>query len=314
MRPKKTTLDQYRFLDLPPEDLYLASQMLDVASVPCRPATLEETLIAVDHREPGALFDALARSRFRVERACLPAGDVLVSSRCDDRRLLIERKTVTDLYRGITGDARHCHEQAERYWLLAQEHATNGELLRVVWLIESEQSGRRQLYNALPKVAQMDGWVNYLVGILGQSIVCTFSTNHSAYLIAKMAQGFVEHALYYPVKVGARRIDRSAQDRQRLAVKPAPRGGAATDHGVIQGAHSLASLLSMLPGVNTRVARGLAATGLSLAQIANLDEQALVRIDGVGARTAAHLRDLFHSLRDHQPQRQETPGSTCRVR
>ena len=302
---------QYRFLDLSPEDLCRASQALDVASVPCHPATIKETVIAVDHREPAALFDALERSPFRVERASLPAGDVLVSSARDDRKLLIERKTVTDLYNGITGDGRHCHEQAERYWLLAQEQALQGGLLRVVWLIEAEQEGRRQLYNALPKIAQMDGWVNYLVAILGQSVVTTFSTNHSAYLIAKMTQGFCEQSLFYPVKVGAQRIDMGRRDRERLTGRAAATDHEPTDHGVIQGSHSLASLLALFPGVSTRVARGLAATGLSLAEITDLEEDALLKIDGVGATTASHLRHLFNSLRGgaKQPARAKESGA-----
>lgn len=289
--------DQYGFLDLAPEDLYRASQTLDVASVPCRAETIKDAVITVDHREPEPLFDTLVRSPFRVERASLPAGDVRVSSERDNRTLLIERKTVTDLYNGITGEERHCHEQAERYWLLAQEQASQGGLLRVVWLIEAEQNGRRQLYNALPKIAQTDGWVNYLVGILGQSVVTTFSTNHSAYLIAKMAQGFLEGCLYYPVKVGAKRIDLGHRERQRLTARPAAPAGEPADHGVIQGAHSLASLLALFPGVSTRAARGLAATGLSLAEIANLGEDALLEIEGVGPTTAARLREIFHSLR-----------------
>ena len=147
------------------------------------------------------------------------------------------------------------------------------------------------------ELTQMDHWLHYMVGVLGHHVVTTLSTNHSAYLIANIIVGVLENSLLDPVTVNGNRIDKGRHEREAIMGRPAATDDVPTDHGVIQDSHSLASLLASFPGVSARVARGLAATGLSLAEIAALEEDALLKIDGIGATTAAHLRHLFHSLR-----------------
>jgi ERCC4-type nuclease len=294
---KKTTVTDYSFRDLSPEELYEESRSLVAGkstSGKClfSASTMRNAVVAVDHREPDELFRLLGKSDLNVIQKNLTEGDVLIQSQADDSRvMLIERKTVTDLYTGITSENRHCHDQAERYWTLANEAAKNGVFIQVVWIIEGEKKGARSLYNCLPQIQNMDGWVNYLTAVLGQHIVQTYSIEHTAYLIAKFIQGFIEQTLINPVRIGNLRVDRSGQARKEARYQLI--GQTDTNHGVTKGSHGLKELLSVLPGINSKVAEGLANTGLSLAEIVNLDKDELKAVKGIGAKTADSIYETF---------------------
>jgi ERCC4-type nuclease len=184
------------------------------------------------------------------------------------------------------------HSQAERHADYVHDRAAQGVHTRVVWIIEGEDEGSRLLYNTLPQVKQTDGMVNYLVGVLGQHIIQSYSTNHTAYLIAKLTQGFLEQELYRPVKVGAVRIDRSKKERRlKSAILP---HSAESYRGVLMAANGLAQMLSLMPGIKTNVAKEMAATGLSLAQIVNMSLEEISALKGVGPKSAKEIHDLFN--------------------
>jgi ERCC4-type nuclease len=285
--------DNFEFRNLSPNDLYNNSLNLNVSKAPFLESTIKNTIIQFDHREPSALHELLFQTRLNVIRCQLNEGDILIRSEVDESRiLLIERKTITDFYQGLVSNDKHCHEQAERYYSLTQEYASKGIFLQVVWIMEGEKNGSRLMYNALPEIKQMDGWVNYIQIILNQHIVQSYSLNHTAYLIAKFVQGFQEQSLFYKVTVGGVRIDKTKTQRKEMEIKPIVNNN--VSHGVIQSKDGIESLLTLIPSINKKVAKELVSTGMSFAEIVNLSENELNNIKGIGKKTAYSIYSTFN--------------------
>ena len=298
-QPYAGRADDFSFKDSTQEALYNEALHLDVTSAPFKDSTLKDAVVLVDHREPSDLFARLSKTGIKdIQLSSLPAGDVLITSKSDSSRvLLIERKTITDLYNNITSDAKHAHEQAERYYRSVVNSASEGVHMQVIWIVECEKNtvGQiRTLYNVLPQVKQMDGWINYISGICGQQTIQTYNLNHTAYIIAKLIQGFIEQSLYYPVKVRNSRVDISSSERKKLNKALVQPSVDITDKGVISAADGLKGLLSLMPGINTRVAHALAMTGKSLAEITAMSEAELNEIRGIGSKTAKIIFQVFN--------------------
>ncbi len=272
------------------QELCEQANNLSIETAPFKDSTRKNALISIDSREPSNLHSLLRRTGLNISRELLDDGDIIIQDKRDpNRMLLIERKCITDAANSVFSS--HLHDQAERYWMKKQEWAREGKELQVIWIFEGENNGSTMMYNTLEQIKQMDGVVNYLIAILNQHVAQTFSTQHTAYLISKFTQGFLEQSLYYPVKVGGIRVDRSKKERQGLA-------GNATEshsnHGVSRAKNGIAGMLACLPGINTKVASALEATGKPYAEIVNLSVNELLTINGIGQKTAVHFFELMN--------------------
>ncbi|WMN81084.1 helix-hairpin-helix domain-containing protein (plasmid) [Vibrio parahaemolyticus] len=289
----------FSFSDSSLEQLYNEALHLDVSSAPFKDSTYKDAIVLVDHREPAELFNKLSSTGIKnVHPTSLPDGDILVTSQSDPSRvLLIERKTLTDLYNNITSDNHHAHEQAERYYRSMVSNANEGIYMQVVWIVEGERKEQgqiRTLYNVLPQVKQMDGWLNYISAICCQQTIQTFNLNHTAYMVAKLIQGFVEQSLYYPVKVRNMRVDMSSTERKKMNKALIQSDSEPSHKGVISASDGLKGILAILPGINTKVAYELAMSGKSLAEIVNMTENELLEIKGIGNKTAKQIFKIFN--------------------
>ncbi|CAH7340990.1 ERCC4 domain-containing protein [Vibrio chagasii] len=299
-RTKKSHPAKFSFANKSPESLYMEADHLDPSSAPFKDSARGRIAIAVDHREPNELVRGIQGIGLNTTIMSLDAGDILISDMGDSSRLLlIERKTLTDLYTNITGDKHHAHHQAERYFDMMVAYAREGVSLQVIWLIEGERTGAgevRGLYNLLPEVKQVDGWLNYLVAICGQYVLPTMNTNHSCYMVAKLAQGWQAKSLHYPVKVGNVRIDKSRAERAAMTGEfQAPVTAEPEHRGVIRADDGLIGMLNILPCINKKIAKNLAETGKSFVEIASMTVDELKAIDGVGEKTAKNIRQVFDS-------------------
>lgn len=284
--------DSFSFVNKSPSGIYADSMTLVPAKAPFKDSTLKNGFIGIDHREPDSLKRAVETIPLDTFSAALPNGDFVIGDRKNpNRELIIERKTITDFYTGIVRDDHHCHEQAERYFTYAQEKAKEGVKVQVIWIIEAEKQGERLIYNTLPEVKQMDGMVSYLTVINGQHVVQSYSEIHTAYLIAKFAQAFIEQALYYPIKVNDVRIDKTKKQRQAISEVIEPAGN---DHGVVISNQGLEQMLSVFPGIRSNVAKALADTGKSFAEIVNMSVNELKGVKGIGEQGAINLHENFN--------------------
>ena len=178
-------------------------------------------------------------------------------------------------------------------------YASEGVSLQVIWIVEGEEASDgtiRGLYNLLPQVKQVDGWMNYLIAVCGQYVVPTFNTNHTCYMIAKLAQGWVEKSLYYPVKVGNVRVDKSRRERTAMTGEfKAPVKAERSHRGVIRADDGLIGMLGIMPCINRKIAENLAKTGRTFVEIVSMTEAELKEIDGIGDKTAKNIRQMFDS-------------------
>lgn len=269
-----------------PEQLHSESLSLDPATIKFKASTLRDTTVFVDHREPKEIAAILTKTKLKVETTTLPEGDFRILCGKSHRQLVIERKRIDDLSQSIRGDAHHAHDQVETYYDLMRSSAAIGIEVKVVWILECYDQGKMTPYHALPEIKHMDGWVNYSLMISDQPSVWSFSPNHTAYLITKFVQGFIERELTYKVKVGDKRIDRK---HEPLMAQSAPRSG-----GVSRAKDGLAGQLAALPGIPTNVARELAKTGKSFSEIVSMDIASLSQVKGVGSKRAAAIFATFN--------------------
>ena len=125
-----------------------------------------------------------------------------------------------------------------------------------------------------------------------QSVHQTWSMKHTVYVANKYIQGFFEQKLAYPVKTGNPNIMRSKQERinaKSTSVKN-------IESGVVRHTSSdLAQMLSYIPAINTKVARNLASTGKSFAEILQMNVDELQKIHGIGDKTAELIYSTFNT-------------------
>jgi hypothetical protein len=125
-------------------------------------------------------------------------------------------------------------------------------------------------------------------------MVQSFNSIHSAYLIHKIAQGFFEKQLPYPVKSdNGHRIDMPAINRNELDSAPLED----INHGVaINERDTLFKMLCTVPAINARAANALIGSGLPLSEILTLTETDLICFDGIAKKTAANIVAAFKEL------------------
>jgi ERCC4-type nuclease len=261
------------------DQLYHEAANLDPSSIKFKNHIRKSLSIVVDHREPDELFTLLDRSQIdSVDIAQMPLGDIFVTD--GKSELIFERKTITDFDVSIRGDDHRAHSQVERYYEYQQSMARKGVAVRFIWIIEGENEGARGLYHGLPEIKQMDGMINYITGISDQYLVSTYNLTHTAYLITKLIQGYFERELTYKVRIHDSRVDKK-HDRVLMDVPESTQ-----DRGVTRKVDGLAPMLSYIPGISSNVAKELAATGKSFAEIVQMNREELLAIKGVGAGKA----------------------------
>lgn len=268
-----------------PAELYEQSMFLDINSAPFIRST-SHLHVTVDTREPKEVYDLIKQGKIEdVEYKALEIGDIMISDTKTGDTLLIERKTVSDLYNSTV--SKHLHSQAERLYEYTQTLRNAGVRCRVIWLVEGEVNGARMLYNAFPEVKQTDGLVNYLTGILGQHVLCTYGMNHLAYLVLRLAQGFHEQQLKYGISTAKTRKERMAE------VSDSAVSGT---HGVKLPQRGQADLLSIIPGINARVASTLYESKVTIAKLCLMEIEELCKIDGLGPKSAEKIYNALHSV------------------
>ena len=211
----------------------------------------EPTTLVVDHREPAEMVDLLRGvSNLVVEVAALEVGDYVAPG-----RLVLERKTATDLVNSVTEDAKRVFSQSDRM-------ARSDEVARVL-LIEGDFYGNQRM-----KLPQIAGLISYLAVVQGLSVIPTLSLRHSAMMVAKLTRHAV-HGLGYDLGLRA----------------TGPREPTAAAIHVLEG----------VPGVSATRARALLARFGSLAAVAVAEEKALRGIEGIGPATAKLIVETFRA-------------------
>ena len=279
-------------VSFPVRDFYSESLNLDCAKTPFKASSVKKIKVTVDHREPEELLNELSKSKLNVESGHLEHGDVLIEHEdFPNRSLLIERKRVDDLRQSIVGEERRAHKQAEAYYELQQKASENDGEMRVIWICEG-QEGRTSYHDSLESLQQVIGWTSYMVAINQFQMLESYSTTMTAYQILKFAQGFFEMELPNPVKIGSTRIDKRGVERNKITKRLAYKEN--RDHGVVNSGNSLAALLGNLPHSNTKIGTSLAETGKSFSEIAAMNVEQLMEVDGIGAVKAKQLFDVFN--------------------
>lgn len=263
------------------------TRMQVASSCPFKAPTIKNGYIVVDSREPKELFDIIETINIdNIQYGSLPLGDIVIGDIRNKNILLIERKTITDLTKSIKNN--HAHDQAERYFDEKERMARLGYDMQVIWIVEGEDNGDRMLYNCLEKGVNVDGWVNYIATIVGQQTIQSFNMNHTAYLVGKLAQGFIERKLYYPVRSGNPLINRKHESYVSSLAEDQG------DHGVTRASNGLASMLSYIPAIKTNVATELAKTGKTYSEITQMSIKELLEIKGVGKKSAEEIYSDFN--------------------
>nr|WP_176703877.1 ERCC4 domain-containing protein [Vibrio sp. 04Ya108] len=261
-----------------PKQLHDESLFYDLYKIPYRDRKLLADLeLICDSREPESLQEMLQNCIIdNVKVSALEIGDVMISNPGNNDTIIFERKTATDLVNSIKSG--HLHDQAER--LFDYQHAlmSNGIRCRVIWIIEADHNGNHSYYNSLPDLVNLDGVSNYLIGILNQHILHTFSTKHTAYAINKIASGFFEQALFYRVNTARTKTQRPSEVLQATTTK--------SEHGVSVSKREGAGLLSQINGINQTVAEALANQGVTIAKLCKMSHKELCGINGVGPKGA----------------------------
>lgn len=251
-------------------------------------STLKQVVTLVDTREPDNVMSEFSAGQLPCTGQTLPVGDIHFVNETAKTLLVIERKTVTDLYQSIV--SARAHHQAERLFAFAQQKREQGWRVMVCWFVVCQDG--RGLYDVLPQTKQMDGMLNYLTAILDQHVFQVFHEQHGAYLATKLAQGFNERQLTYPVKTGSgERVDLPASFRA-LPVKHTETEG--SDHNVrLAEQDQLLYVLTAFKSINIRVAKALSATGKSLRAILSMSQEELELVEGIGKTLASRIYKEF---------------------
>jgi len=161
----------------------LSAASSDITKIKFKSKTVKNAITVIDTKEPEPLQNLLFDSPIpNPGLGTLEVGDILIKKIDDTAEMIIERKTVHDLYNSITSDYSHAHSQVERMYAYQQAKLEQGVYVKVVWLVEGMNDGATGLYHSLPEPKQVDGWVNYLVAISDQYLVTSFNVEHTCSL------------------------------------------------------------------------------------------------------------------------------------
>jgi ERCC4-type nuclease len=275
-------------------DLIVEAQSLDISTAPFKVSSQKNLAVVVSSNEPNILVNLLRQSKLvHVNAAHLDVADIVVTNMKTGDTLFIERKTVQDMYQSVMNGA-HSHDQSERMFDAVQQLKLEGKRARAIWIVEAQQNGKHLLDNALPKIQNMSGLVNYFDMVNEQSVHQSYSVEHTAYLVCKYAQGFMEQCLPYRVETNNPKVHRSG--KERIAAKVVDGVRASGEVGVKRHtARDITNMLSYVPSITTKVAKNLANTGKTFSEVTLMTIEELEAIDGVGKKSAQKIFDDFNA-------------------
>ncbi|ADC73243.1 ERCC4 domain protein (plasmid) [Thioalkalivibrio sp. K90mix] len=226
---------------------------LDPHSIPVP----DPVLIRIDHREPPALFDALADiPNVQVERCELPMADLEVNE-----RFVIERKSCRSGAGGRSDFESSVIDDSKRLFFQSEKMRLAEDCVPVVIL-----EGEPHLFQQSMTPAQVDGAISFLVTVQRLNVIVTHSVEHTAYLLVKLA----------------------THDRSGLGYVP-PLRGKKPSHPKDQ----LAFVLEGLPGMSGSLAKRLAAHYDTIGQICNATDAELLSIEGIGPKRLEGMRKVL---------------------
>ena len=128
----------------------------------------------------------------------------------------------------------------------------------------------------------------------------SFGKKHTVYLTLKLAQGFFEQQLYYPIKSDNGKkanyaCNMKRKERLERTSQAPSASGSTQDHGVAR-LNDAGQALAFLPGMNTAAAAALSNAGLSIADVCALGVAELQGFPGIGPKTAQSLYDILHGV------------------
>jgi len=276
-----------------PERLSFEASQLDLKTCPFRNTTIKDTSVIISSNEPRALEALFQQTRLsQISYAHLPVADVVATNVKTGDTLFIERKTTHDLYDSVNNNQRS-HDQCERMFDAVNEIRAQGKRARAIWIIESQSTENALLHSTLSTIQAVDGLINYLDLISDQSVHQSYCMKHSVYMMAKYIQGFFEQKLYYSVKSSNPSIMRSKKDRiaAKSIIANEERDSGVTHHT----SDALHQMLSYIPHINTAVAKELANTGKSFAEILQMSQSELEEIKGIGKKSAEKIANTFNT-------------------
>ncbi|MGH8463083.1 MAG: ERCC4 domain-containing protein [Pseudomonas sp.] len=205
--------------------------------------------IEVDHREPDAFVDLLSRVKnLTATRTTLQLGDF----RINGGKVLVERKTVRDLALSIQ-DGR-VFDQAQR---IGFEPGAAG-----IVIIEGDPF--REETGML--ASAVTGAITCLSMVQGMSVICTLDMEHTAYVVAKLAQ-HERNGLGYELP--------SRRDKQTQLLN--------AQHYLLEG----------INGISANLAAVLLQQFGSVRAIGNASEADLRAVRGIGPKTAKRIVEIF---------------------
>ena len=253
---------------------------LKMENISYKKATSNNVALAVDHPEPEELKDILSKlplSSFSVD--ALPIGDIHAVCKETGSELIIERKTTADLRVSIVKNDRRAHSQVERLHAYQQEKAAEGLVVKVICIVE----GPAGVYGVLPNTNQMAGWINYQCAISEQFLVESFTTEMTAYLVAKFIQGFFERELTIKIKIGGKEVRHESD---------APTSPSLTKDRGVTRSHDFRNFLMYMPGVTRKNVDAIADHAKNLQGLAQMTTEELKSLPGVGQKTATTIREF----------------------
>ena len=275
-------------------DLIKESKELVLKTAPFKVSSIKNLSVVVSSNEVDDLHRLLSLSKLEnVTKGHLEVADIEIVDNKTGDVLLVERKTTQDMYQSVIVN-HHAHDQSERMFERVQQLRADGKRARAIWVVEGIEGGKTQLDNALPEIRQVSGLVGYLDAINDQSVLQSYSIRHTAYLVLKFAQAFFEQKLANTVKTKNPMVNRSGKARLEAKANSAPIAQRESSGVVRHTATDLASMLSYIPSVNTKVAQNLAATGKSFAEILQMPLSEIMEIEGVGKKTAEQILNAFN--------------------
>lgn len=275
------------------EELIAESKTLELEKAPFKASTIKNISVVVSSNEPSKLLQLLQRTKLlNVTSGHLSEADIVATDNVTGDTLLIERKTVQDLYQSVITDL-HSHDQCERMFAYVQARKKEGKRTRAIWLVEAQEDGKQLIDNCLPEIRQVTGLLNYFDMIADQSVIQSYSMEMTAYITAKFIQGYFEQKLYYPAKTANPSVNLST--KARLQAKAHDQVSSTDGTGVTRHtARDLVNILSYIPSINTKVARELAATGKTFKEIVSMPLEQIKQINGVGEKTAIKIFEDFN--------------------
>ena len=264
---------------------------IDMKTIKLKEVTKNNVSITFDHLLPIEFKNLLKDVGIHVKYEPINCGDIQIVNNLDPTKvILIRRKPISEGLMNKQDPAEHAHAQAEIYQRKKLEYARNGISLQIIWIFEADSTNgnTQHLFNMLPTLNQTSNFIQFLSTSCNQQVIESLGMFHTAYFLAKIAQGLCEQELYYPVNV----LPQSSYTEKEVFVESFSEEQ--KHYAIVQAKDDLAALLINMPGINKKIAKELAYTGKSLAQITALTQAELEQVDGIGPKSAAVIHRLFN--------------------